>query len=184
VVILWLVTLVCGCGARFGALLVWFHFRPHCAGGADGGLLSEWGVLVMIVGLLVNVGGMTETIIVETSCCRVPDLTPEQAVGISHHDGGCSSRRQGDGYSKCLCLRLSERDERSRRGPGRRVLQQPPNRPLPFNSHMTYSLSAFMLSYSILSPEVKKALQCLLLNGGYACNVALCLELTCPRCGL
>jgi hypothetical protein len=105
VVILWLVTLVCGCGARFGALLVWFHFRPHCAGGADGGLLSEWGVLVMIVGLLVNVGGVTETIIVETSCCRVPDLAPEQAVGISHHDGGCSSRRQGDGYCKCLCLR-------------------------------------------------------------------------------
>jgi hypothetical protein len=36
-------------------------------------------------GPLVNEGGVTESVIAETSCCRVPTiLAPDQAVGISH----------------------------------------------------------------------------------------------------
>ena len=50
------------------------------------------------------------------------------------------------------------------------------------------SYDAFPVSFRVIvldsQLEVKKALQCLLLNGGYSCDVALCVDLTCPRCGL
>jgi hypothetical protein len=50
------------------------------------------------------------------------------------------------------------------------------------------SYDAFPVSFRVIvldsQLEVKKALQCLLLNGGYPCDVALCLTLTCPRCRL
>jgi hypothetical protein len=50
------------------------------------------------------------------------------------------------------------------------------------------SYDAFPVSFRAIvldsQLEVKKALQCLLVNAGYECDVALCLNLTCPRCGL
>jgi hypothetical protein len=47
------------------------------------------------------------------------------------------------------------------------------------------SYDAFPVSFRVIvldsQLEVKKALQCLLLNGGYPCDVALGLDLTCPQ---
>lgn len=49
------------------------------------------------------------------------------------------------------------------------------------------SYDAFPVSFRLIvldsQLEVRKALQCLLLNGGYTPDVALSLELTFPRCG-
>jgi hypothetical protein len=39
-----------------------------------------------------------------SSCCRIPSiLAPDQAVGISHRDGGCGSRSPG--FDTCYSCR-------------------------------------------------------------------------------
>jgi hypothetical protein len=66
-----------GVGFFFGDdIIVWLPFMEHR--GAVGEIERR---------------GDRDSIIVETSCCRVPTIVgSDQAVGISHHDGGCGSR--------------------------------------------------------------------------------------------